>query len=138
VDDFVLMNLFATPRHSSISLMSALVTLLYFYFRSFFFACFYFDLSGEYLNVIVCVVSYDAFVAQAVDVILDAEVVWVKEPNAIASDCDTAAWISSLSFFLDQWFIANNRFRLGAGGPNTISFIGNLIGMGASSVFIIY
>jgi hypothetical protein len=100
------------------------VLVVNFYFRSLFFPRFDFVLVDEYFNVFCGVVSDDPCVAQAIDVILDAEVVLVEEPDAIASDCDTAACISSLSFFRPQWCIENSRFRLGIGGPWTTSFTG--------------
>lgn len=68
-------------------------------------------------DVFGSVVFDDAIVSESVDVVLDAEVVLVEEPDAIASDRDTAACISSLNFFLCQCPIENRRFRLGIGGP---------------------
>ena len=68
-------------------------------------------------DVFGSVVFDDSIVSESVNVILDAEVVLVEEPDAIASDCDTAACISSRNFFLCQWCIENRRFRLGIGGP---------------------
>lgn len=97
--------------------VSLLLSVIHFYFGSFFFARGDLDLTLGDNDVFGSVVFDDAIVSESVDVILDTEVVLVEEPDAIASDCDTAACISSLNFFLCQCPIENSRFRLGIGGP---------------------
>lgn len=82
--------------------------------RFFFFARFDFLLAADDFDVRRCIVFDDARVAERVDVVFRAEVIWVKQSNPAACNANhTSLNISSLSFFRAHGFMPNSRFRLG-------------------------
>jgi len=67
-------------------------------------------------DIVRRVISYEACISEAVNMVFRAKVIWIDEATPQADNADAnAIWIFFFSFILCQWLIPNSALRLGTG-----------------------